>query len=112
MHIIIENFSDECRVTLNEPEGMSRSWDSHISSQPIWLRNQQVGFFGIIGSKIKSSFKVNNGIKLKCLVQQLIIIQLNLFEQDIFWVVQGYNKEALSSRVFLYEIMHFHILQS
>ena len=62
-------FTDECRATLDGPDGWSRGWyDAHFPS-PQRLQRQQVGggiMFSarIINNEIVRSFKVKDGLKI------------------------------------------------
>ena len=62
-------FTDECRATLDGPDGFSRGWLADGSVRPSRSRRQQGGggvmfWAGIVGSTIVGPFIVEEGVKL------------------------------------------------
>ena len=62
-------FTDECRATLDGPDGWSRGWLERGWDTPIRLRRQQGGggimfWGGIIGNKFVGPFRVPKGVKM------------------------------------------------
>lgn len=62
-------FTDECRATLDGPDGWSSGWLRHGSTSPERMRRQQSGggvmfWAGIIGQELVGPFKVPEGVKL------------------------------------------------
>ena len=65
-HVI---FTDECRATLDGPDGWSRGWLRHGTPIPTRLRRQQGGggvmfWAGIVGDTLVGPFKVPEGVKI------------------------------------------------
>ena len=61
-------FTDECRATLDGPDGFSRGWVLNKLDIPVRLRRQQGGgrimfWAAILGSKFIGAFKVSDGVK-------------------------------------------------
>lgn len=62
-------FTDECRATLDGPDGWSAGWIRHDCPRPTRIRRQQGGggvmfWAGIIGNEIVGPFRVPEGVKL------------------------------------------------
>jgi transposase len=62
-------FTDECRATLDGPDGWRRGWYSKDGQRPHRLRRQQGGggvmfWSGIIDNELVGPFRVNDGVKM------------------------------------------------
>ena len=62
-------FTDECRATLNGPNGWSKGWVGNDRHRPLKLRRQPGGggvvlLAGIIGSELVGPWRVLEGVKL------------------------------------------------
>ena len=62
-------FTDECRASLDGPDGWSKGWVIHGESVPIRFRRQQGGggvmfWAGIVGNRLIGPFKVEEGVKM------------------------------------------------
>lgn len=62
-------FTDECRATLDGPDGWSSGWLRHGCTAPERLRRQQGGggvmfWAGIIGKELVGPFKIPDGVKI------------------------------------------------
>jgi transposase len=62
-------FTDECRATLDGPDGWSSGWLRHDNAKPARIRRQQGGggvmfWAGIIGNELIGPFRVPEGVKL------------------------------------------------
>ena len=69
-HVI---FTDECRATLDGPDGFSRGWILDGHNAPIRLSRQQGGggvmfWAGIFGDKLVGPFKLDKGVKMNSAV--------------------------------------------
>jgi hypothetical protein len=63
-------FTDECRATLDGPDGFSRGWILDGLDIPARLRRQQGGggtmfWAGLYGSTVVGPFRVPDGVKMK-----------------------------------------------
>ena len=90
-------FTDECRATLEDPDGFSRGWVLNKLDIPVRLRRQQGGgvvkfWAAILGSKLIGPFKVKYGVKVTAFtytefLEQNLIPEIHLLElglQDNF----------------------------
>ena len=62
-------FTDECRATLDGPDGWARGWITQGQSAPVQLRRQQGGggvmfWAAIVGDQMIGPFRVEDGVKL------------------------------------------------
>lgn len=62
-------FTDECRATLDGPDGWARGWLTTGTSTPVRFRRQQGGggvmfWAGIHGKNLIGPFKIDEGVKL------------------------------------------------
>ena len=62
-------FTDECRATLDGPDGWSKGWVSNRNYRPIRIRRRQGGggimfWAGIIGNELVCPWKVPEGVKM------------------------------------------------
>ena len=66
-------FTDECRASLNGPDGWRRGWFSAEHGRPHLLRCQQGGgsvmfWAGIVGNELVGPFRVEDGVKMTAIV--------------------------------------------
>ena len=62
-------FTDECRATLDGPDGFARGWVLNGLDVPAYLRRQQGGggvmfWAGLIGTELIGPFRVPDGVKM------------------------------------------------
>ena len=62
-------FSDECRATLDGPDGFCRGWLNNGQRCPTCLRRQQGGggvmfWAALHGKKLIGPFRIENGVKM------------------------------------------------
>lgn len=76
-------FTDECRATLDGPDGWKRGWFSQEHGRPHLLRRQQGGggvmfWAGIVDSELVGPFRVKDGVKMTAGVY-VDFLKLNFF---------------------------------
>ena len=109
-------FPDECRATLDGPDGFSRGWVLNKLDIPVRLRRQQGGrgamfCAAIIGSKLIGPFKVPDGVIMAAFtytefLEQNLILELHLLEPGlqnnfVFMHDKAPSHASLMARVFL-----------
>ena len=109
-------FTDENRTTLDGPDGFSRGWVLNKLDIPVRLRRQQGGggvmfWAAVLGSKLISSSKVPDGVKMTAftyteILEQNLILEIHLLEpglQDnfVFKHDNAPSHASLMARVFL-----------
>ena len=111
-----DKVTDECRSTLDGPDGFSKGWVLNKLDIPVRLRRQQgdggVMFWAaILGSKLIAPFKVPEGVKMSAFTytefqERNLIPKTHLLEpglQDIFVFMDDNapSHASLMARVFL-----------
>ena len=108
-------FTDECRATLDGPDGFSRGWVLKLDI-PVRLRRQQgrgrVMFWAaILGSKFIGAFKVPDGVKKTVftytgfleqnLIPKIHLLELGLQDRFVFMHDIAPSHASLIAKVFL-----------
>ena len=109
-------FTDECRATLDGPDGFSRGWALNKLYITVRLRRQQGGegvmfWAAILGSELIGPFKVPDGVKMAAftytefleenLIPQIQLLEPGLQNNFVFMHDNALSHASLMARIFL-----------